>query len=236
MPLLTWSSWLLLAGLVLGQAPAEPAARIRNTRLLVPDVGMVSYGLLVPAGDSSAARPLVVALHAGGERVAYQGSRFVQELILPALGGLNAIVVAPDCPARSWTEPAAEQAVLAVVAEVRRTQSVDATRILVTGFSMGGRGAWFFASRHPELFTDAIVMAAPGTALEAPTGKVPLYVIHSRDDQVAPFGPVASAAARLEMSGYPIQFVPIDGAGHIIPRFAPALSVAAGWLESRWRR
>ncbi|MGE3704895.1 MAG: dienelactone hydrolase family protein [Vicinamibacterales bacterium] len=257
---------LVLAIPSFGQAP-----RIRNTRFVVPEVGMVSFGLVVPqsasggpqsasgepqsasgetqsvsAGREAApgapesgaggALPLVVVLHAGGERVAYQGSRIVQELVLPALGGLGAVIVAPDCPAASWTDPSAERAVLALVDHIRQTQSIDPTRILVTGFSMGGRGAWFLSRRHPALFTDAIVMAAPAAGAEEAAGKVPTYVIHSRDDRVVPFGPVAQEVGRLASAGYPIHFEVVDGAGHVIGRFVEPLRTASAWLAARWRR
>ena len=55
-------------------------------------------------------RPLVVALHPGGNRVAFYGSRFMQQVVIPGLSDLGAVIVAPDCPAASWTDPAAEGA------------------------------------------------------------------------------------------------------------------------------
>jgi predicted peptidase len=224
-------------GLVLAAPSVAQTPRIRNTRFAVPDVGMVSFGLVVPEGAAAdGGRPLVLVLHAGGERVAYQGSRIVQELFLPGLGALGAIIVAPDCPAASWTEPAAERAVLALVEHVRQTERIDPRRILIAGFSMGGRGAWFLSRRHPELFTDAIVMAAPAPEPGEAAGTVPTYVIHSRDDRIVSFAPVAQAVGRLEAAGYPVQFAAVDNAGHIIGRFVEPLREASAWLAARWRR
>lgn len=227
----------LLCGLLLVQAAVAPSTgRIKNTRLPVPAVGMVSYGISVPEDyRPDTPRPLIVALHAGGERIAYQGSRFTQELVLPGLGDRGAIVVAPDCPDRSWTEPLADQAVLALVGHIRQSFAIDGRKILVVGFSMGGRGAWTLSNRHPELFTAAIVMASPvrGGDVEG-SGSVPTYVIHSRDDAVAPFSLAAEAARRLEASGRPIRFEAIDGAGHNMSRFVGPLQQASRWLAERW--
>jgi predicted peptidase len=40
---------------------------------------------------------------------------------------------------------------------------VDRARVLITGFSMGGRGTWYMAARHADLLTGVIVMATePG--------------------------------------------------------------------------
>lgn len=229
----------LACALVLLQAVAAAAqGRIKNTTLPVPDVGMVSYGILVPPDyRPEDPRPLIVALHAGGERIAYQGSRFMQEVVLPALGGSGAVVIAPDCPDKSWVEPLADRSVLTLIEHVRAAYAIDPRRILVVGFSMGGRGAWTLSMRHGELFTAAIVMAAPvrGEPEEGP-GKVPTYIIHSRDDAVAPFGPVAEAVRRLETSGAPVRFDPIDGAGHNMSRYGEPMRRAAQWLAERWAR
>ena len=80
-------------------------------------------------------------------------------IVSPALKDLNAIIVAPDCPTRSWSDPAAEQAVMALLQNVMKEYAVDRRRILVTGFSLGGRGTWFMSSRHADLFTGAIPIA-----------------------------------------------------------------------------
>jgi predicted peptidase len=227
----------LICGLLVVQTATGPSpGRIKNTRLPVPAVGMVSYGISVPEDyRPDTPRPLIVALHAGGERIAYQGSRFTQELVLPGLGDRGAIVVAPDCPDRSWTEPLAEQAVLALVEHIRQSFAIDGRKILVVGFSMGGRGAWTLSVRHPEVFTAAIVMASPVRGGEGEgAGRVPTYVIHSRDDAVAPFPLAAESARRLQAAGHPIRFEAIDGAGHNMSRFSEALRRASGWLAERW--
>ena len=230
---------LLLVGLVLAQAVTSSPARIRNRTLPVEHVGTVTYGISAPADyKASDPRPLVLALHPGGDRVAYYGSRFLQQVVLPGLADLRAIVVAPDCPARSWTDPTAERAVMALLDKVRQEFAIDSRRIVVTGFSMGGQGTWFMSSRHADLFTAAIVMAGPtGNEPLERRGVIPTYIIHSRSDEVVPFAPAERTARQLETLGRPVKFEELRGPGHgDMGRYVDALQRAGRWVAEAWNR
>ena len=232
---------LLLLGLLIAQVAAPAPARIRSRTLAVPDVGNVTYGISVP-GDYAAGqpRPLILALHPGGTRTANYGSRFMQQVVLPALTDLGAVVVAPDCPTQSpsWADPMADRAVLAVLEKVRQEYEIDSRRILVAGFSMGGRGTWFMSSHHPELFTGAIAMAAStGDLPQDGLATMPTYVIHSRDDQVVPFGPAERNARQLEALGRPITFEELRGPGHFdMGSYIESLQRAGRWIAARWAK
>lgn len=230
---------LLVIGLVLAQSVVATPGRIRNRTLPVAQVGTITYGISAPADyNVSDPRPLVLALHPGGDRVAYYGSRFLQQVVLPGLSDLGAVVVAPDCPARSWTDPMAERAVLALLEKVRQEYAIDRRRILVTGFSMGGQGTWFMASRHADLFTAAIVMAGPtGNEPLEGRGVIPTYVIHSRDDQVVPFAPAERTAKQLETLGRSVRFEELRGPGHNdMGRYVDALKRGGRWVAEAWNR
>ncbi len=232
---------LLLLGTLLVQTAAPEPPRIRSHTLTVADVGAVTYGLASP-GDNAAARPrpLILALHPGGERMHGYGSRFMQQIVLPALGDLDAVVVAPDCPAqaKSWGDPAADRAVLAILEKVRSEYKIDSRRVLVVGFSMGGRGAWFMSSQHPDLFTGAIVMAGSTRELvQNSLGQVPTYVIHSRDDQVVPIGPAEENAKQLTALGRTIRFEALSGPGHYsMGGYVEPLRRAVRWMAERWAK
>jgi predicted peptidase len=231
---------LVVAGaIVFGQIVLPAQSRIRNRTLEVAEVGAILYGMSVPADSAPVGpRPLIVALHPGGDRMPGYGTRFLQQVVLPALGGLNAIAVAPDCPrqARSWNDPIAERAVMALVVQIRRENQIDARRILVTGFSMGGRGTWFMASRHADVFTGAIAIAgAAGDLPQDSLATMPTYVIHSRDDQVMPFAPAERAARELEKRGRPIVFEALSGPGHYdMGGYVEPLQRAGRWISERW--
>jgi predicted peptidase len=230
---------LLLAGMLLAQATTAAPARIQNKTLPFAEAGMITYGIAVPAAyNSREPRPLVLALHPGGEQVAYKGSAFMRQIVLPALGDLNAIVVAPDSPVRSWTDPVADRAVMALLEKVLGEYAIDKRRILVTGFSMGGRGTWFMASHHADLFTGAIPIAASvtGEPIEG-LGTMPTYIIHSRNDQVVPFEPAARNARELERLGRAVRFEELSGVGHYeMGGYVDALRRAVRWIADRWEK
>ena len=120
--------------------------------------GEMPYALSVPSNYSSdQPRPLVLVLHPGGARGSYYGSVSMRQLFEPALRDWGAIIVAPDAPTRSWATELSDRAVMGLLGEIINQYSIDRTRILVTGFSLGGRGTWFFATRHSDFFTAASI-------------------------------------------------------------------------------
>ena len=209
-------------------------------RLSLPVRGAepLQYALSLPRGyDGTERRPLVLALHPGGPRTPGYGAAFMGQVILPALYDFDPIVIAPDCPTQSWTDPAAEQAVLQLVKHVMSQYAVNPRQVLVTGFSMGGRGTWFMSSRHSTLFTGAIVMAGSAGSFSTDTlARIPTYVIHSREDEVVPFEPAERMAASLEKLGRPVRFEALDGPGHFdMSEYVAPLERAAAWIVSRWK-
>ncbi len=223
----------------------------------------VTYGTLAPkAAPPERGYPLVVGLHYGTTQEPglspYFGLGYVGQLVFPALEDLKAVIVAPDAPEFSWAHPASEEAVLAVVAEVKKTFAIDAKHTLVTGFSMGGQGAWYLAATHPEIFRAAIPMSAlPITtpvrsraeaqaarkALDTsadwatPLLRMPLYVIHSRADETVPVEPLEQAVQTLKGRGADITLTLIDEVPHhMVPGFIDALEAAAPWVRDVWDR
>jgi predicted peptidase len=230
-------SWPAAALLTLA-ALAQPATSgLHELVATVPGVGTVLYGLSVPPGyDAAKPTPLVVVLHPGGTRMRYYGSAFTRMVVEPGLRELHAIMIAPDCDAASWADPACENSVVALVASAMQTYNIDRRRVLVTGFSMGGRGTWYLASRHRDLFTAAIPMAAPtGTLSADDLATMPTYVIHSRDDEVVPFAPAERNARQLEQAGRVIHFDAVSGLRHYeMVNYVDAVKRAARWVAARW--
>ena len=227
---------LLLVAIMLAQSATLAPARARTRTMTVPEVGTITYGISTPGDISDTPRPLVVALHPGGERVVNYGSRFMAQVVAPALRDLGAIIIAPDCPTRSWGDAVSDRAVMALVDAVRHEYAIDPKRILVTGFSMGGRGTWFMASHHADLFAAAIPMAAPlGDEPIDRLGLIPTYIIHSVDDQVVPFGPAEQNARQLETRGRTIRFEELRGLGHYdMGGYVESLRRASKWISERW--
>jgi predicted peptidase len=233
------------AGACLGLAPQRGAAQevrrphLTETVLELEGGGQMRYAIsLPPAYDPRAgdARPLVLALHPGG-RSEYYGSWFLQTFVEPALRRWEAVIVAPDVPDERWSTERSERALLALLDETLADHAIDRSRVLITGFSMGGRGTWYMATRHPDLFTGAIVVAAgPGEESLENLAALPLYIIHSPDDEVVPYGPVARTAALLAERGYPVHMARLPGATHHrMAAYVGPLSAAGDWMREQWR-
>jgi predicted peptidase len=127
---------------------------------------------------------------------------------------------------------------MALLENVLGEYAIDRRRILVTGFSMGGRGTWFMASRHADLFTGAIPIAASATGepIEG-LGTMPTYIIHSRNDQVVPFEPAVRNARELERLGRTVRFEELSGVGHYeMGGYVDALRRAVRWVADRWEK
>jgi predicted peptidase len=213
------------------------AAEIRNLSMPLDQGGQLLYGLLLPDGyRAGAARPLILALHPGGARMPYYGSAYVRAVVAPAVQGVGAIVVAPDCQWPRWTDPDAERAVMSLLDRIEGEYTIDRRRVIVTGFSMGGSGTWFMASRHRDRFTAAIPMAASAGDLPIDTlATMPTYMIHSRRDEVVPFAPAARLARDLGDQGRPIRFEALGEPTHFeMTAYIPALRRAIDWITARW--
>ncbi|NOT28036.1 MAG: hypothetical protein HOP16_18280 [Acidobacteria bacterium] len=224
---------LLVALAVL--AVQTPAPRFEQRTFKTPDGSTMRYGLSVP-GDyvASRPRPLVVALHPGGSGP-YYGDGFMRSIFMPGLRDLSPIMIAPDVPGRSWAEPQAEQAVMSLVTAMTDEFAIDARRIMVVGFSMGGAGTWYLSARDADRFTAAIVIAGRTEEPLATLAKVPTYVIHSRNDEVVPFSQAEERARALEKMGRPVRFDALSGVSHYeMGSYVDALARGGRWVSERW--
>ena len=214
---------------------AQPAAsRFEQRTFTTPDGMTMRYGLSVPSDyDASRPRPLVLALHPGGSGP-YYGDGFMRSIFAPGLRELAPIMIAPDVPGRSWTEPRSEQAVMALVTAMIGEFAIDTRRVVVVGFSMGGAGTWHLSARHPDRFTAAIVMAGRTEEPVARLARIPTYVIHGRNDEVVPFGQAEERVRTLEKLGRPITFDALSGVSHYeMGSYVEALTRGGHWVSER---
>lgn len=231
--------FLAMAVFLTAVSTQAQTASYREQEFALADGTLMTYGLSIPRTEegNDTPRPLVLALHPGGQRTSGYGTWFARTIVQPGIASLNAIVVAPDCPTPRWAEDGADRAVMKLLEKVMQEHKIDRSRVLVVGFSMGGRGTWYFASRHPDLFTAAIPMAASiGDEPAEKLATMPTYVIHSRADSVVPFAPAEKNAKALEKLGKPITFEPLDDLPHFsMGGYVPSLQRAVRWVAERWQ-
>jgi dienelactone hydrolase len=134
-------SWAAARGLV-----------VRGYRSRIDD-SYQPYGLVIPDKlDLSKPVPLYVWLHGRGDKVT--DLHFIQQRqtnrgqIAPA----DAIVLHPFGRYCNAFKFAGETDVFEAIEAVKRNYKIDADRIVLWGFSMGGAGAWHLAAHHPDRF------------------------------------------------------------------------------------
>ena len=197
------------------------------------------YTLSVPESLSADAPvPLIVALHFGGYAPPHYGRIITQQLVAPALSDLGAVVVAPDCAQGEWQNQSCEDTVLGLIDHLKQTWPIDNDRVVLPGYSMGGIGTWALSSRHPGLFSAAIVMAAtPPEHMGDIEWTLPLYVNHARDDELMPLADTESVVEDIRASGGEVTFKILDGVSHFqTDRFVEPLRAATPWLRTVWGR
>lgn len=195
----------------------------------------IRYAISIPPGYSPAARvPLVLALHFGGSPVG-AGRAMLELLIRPALAELGAIIVAPDSIDGPWSGPQNERAVTMLLDAALSSYSVDPKRVVVTGFSMGGAGTWHWASMFPERFSAAIPIAGRPTG-SASAWRVPIFAVHSRQDEVVPIAPAERRIEQLKELGKNAEMVVLTGITHYeTGRYVEGLRRAVPWLKEIWK-
>ena len=141
------------------------------------------------ADPPEAGWPLIIFLHGTTER----GSNLKKltrrgPLAYRADGGrFSCYVAAPQCPATTtWNHLNAE--LQQWLDALLRTLPIDPNRIALTGFSLGGSGAFDWAYRNPERFAALV----PVAGVPLPDGKrdpcvfasIPMWIFAGRKDKV----------------------------------------------------
>ncbi|MBO0779075.1 MAG: prolyl oligopeptidase family serine peptidase [Ktedonobacteraceae bacterium] len=95
--------------------------------------------------------------------------------------------------------------------------AIDATRLYITGISMGGYGTWEAIERWPDYFAAAAPLAGAGDPSKAPALiHKPIWAFHgSADTTVPPSGSRDMIAAIRAAGGQP-RYTEYSGMGHVI--------------------
>ena len=162
--------------------------------------------------------PLILYLHGGSLR----GEDVEQ---LRALGlphklesepNFPFVVVSPQCPAGEiWTDAGAIDGLLD---RVIRDYRIDQQRIYVTGHSMGGRGALYFAYRLPSRFAAVLALSpySPITAWANKLAQIPLWLFQGSADTLAPITETKELVGAIQSAGGHPRFNSLQGRDHFI--------------------
>jgi predicted peptidase len=152
--------------------------------------------LYEPTGGESPF-PLIVFLHGSGERGDGSNLELVKKYGVPTYieqgNTLPAYVLAPQCPLGvGWHQVISR--LDRTIDEVIGAHPIDTRRITITGFSMGGYGAWAYVTENQARF--AAMLPVAGTALShklflpkinpCAIGVTPAWIIQSEGDPLVP--------------------------------------------------
>lgn len=168
------------------------------------------YRLFIPDGyDPGKTYPLVLFLHGAGERgtdntAQLTGNRGATLWADKANQAAHpCFVLAPQCPSSGqWVNTpfgngsysidnipmSKELKMVKDIIETLQTEyNIDASRLYITGLSMGGYGTWDFILRYPALFKAAIPMCGAGDPSKASQiSTLPLWIFHGNEDGAVP--------------------------------------------------
>ncbi len=197
--------------------------------------------------------PLVVLFHGAGER----GTNNVSQLqwgaepILRYMRekGIEGYFVAGQVPpGQQWVEtPWGDMShrmkekpsevmglALELLDKVCAEESVDMSRIYVTGISMGGYGTWDAIQRRPKFFAAAMPVCGGGdTHLAWKIRDVPIWAWHGAVDSVVPVSRSREMVSALWAVDGRIRYTEVPGCDHGVWIPAYASQEALGWLLTR---
>jgi predicted peptidase len=102
---------------------------------------------------------------------------------------------------------------------------------------MGGIGAWLLAARHQERFSGVLIVSAkPPADVVDVHWEVPLYVIHSRRDELFPLRETQTTVSKLQEKGVSIEIDVVDNTTHFqTEHFVEPMRAALPWIQDNWK-
>ena len=212
------------------------AAAVMEAKTFVGRSGdSLNYRIYAPERAEAGRRyPLVLFLHGAGER----GDDNAMQLtwgVWPIISymkskGIDGYLIAPQCPkGKQWVDtpwglfahkmPDSPSAAMSLVIELlektMKDMPVDASRVYVTGVSMGGYGTWDIVQRRPELFAAAMPVCDGGdSSLAWKIRDVPIWTFHGDRDTAVPTARSRQMVSALWQCDGKVRYREYPGVGH----------------------
>jgi len=197
-----------------------------------------SFRIIVPEGaTSSNKRPLVVRLHGAAQSGSASAHKSTECLVEPAFEGKDVFILSPNSNGSLWYEQTNIVQILALLEITTSNLNIDGDKIVMTGYSDGGNGSWFYSEYYENLISAVIPMATSydTSPSSAPAKKIniPLYVIHGSEDDLFPLDITKGFVDESIAAGSDITFVVADGLVHNDPcAYVDELKKAVEWLDT----
>ncbi len=213
---------------------------------------------LPPAWSKETAWPVILSLHGAGG-YGSDGVKQTMEGLGPAIRRhperFPALVVFPQSPANGtpgWQAIGGRIALAALDKTIDEFHG-DASRVTLTGISIGGNGVWYLAYHHPERFAGLLVVCGfaaerkgtmypilypsvvpgvsdPSAAVAQRLAHIPTWIFHGDADRTVPVEHSRRMAAALRALGAPVQYTELAGVDHNAWDYAFDRPDVASWL------
>jgi predicted peptidase len=177
----------------------------------------LEYLLYLPAGygtETGKKWPLMLFLHGSGERGTILDSvkKHGPPKVVETGKELPFIIVSPQCPpGQRWQASSLD----ALLQEVINQHRVDASRLYLTGLSMGGFGTWDYATTYPQRFAAIAPICGGGNPKKAEAIRhLPVWVFHGAKDAAVPLKQSEQMVNALKKAGNQVKFTVYPEAEH----------------------
>lgn len=197
----------------------QSSSQVKQKSFKMDDKSRIKYSIYLPPKHKKAdSLTLVIALHWGWRKEKLPDNFsdiFMDGFALPVFENNKTIIIAPNCPGKSWTENISVSTVLALREFCIEKYNIDTRSIVITGFSLGGIGTWYIATHHSELFNYAIPVAGyPEKDWLDQTEQIRILVVNSIADEIIPFEKTNTAVEYLRSKNTDICMKKLYGIGH----------------------
>ncbi|MDO4562432.1 MAG: dienelactone hydrolase family protein [Clostridia bacterium] len=222
------ATFLLVLSFIVAPLTSAHEDTISNMVQCESAVAGIKYWLYTPK-NTTTEMPLIVYLHGGSGK----GSNlnlitdiegFPMYVKQGEISDIPAYIIFPQCPSTvtGWSDIANN--VVTLVNEIISAYKIDATRIGLTGHSMGGKGTWDIALSHSELFKRIAPMSGGITLSDVNTSilsQIPVWAFVGMDDTIVKPDTSISMIDSLQEAGGNAQITKFENAGHFdVPALA----------------
>ncbi len=244
--------WLALGVIALCVAPLQAQQQSDETpkgrflkKVYEDDQGTHQYQVFLPAGyDKQKRYPTILYLH-GADECGRDGVKPVQIGLGPyvraRLADYPFIVIFPQCETtrgRRFLErwqagsPDANRA-LKILDQVEKDYAVDRSREILTGWSMGGYGAWSLAMAHPDRWAAVVPVSGGGdTTRVAALKNMPIWVFHGPQDRIVYPERSREMVAALKKAGGRVRYDEPKSEAHGVWQRAYDSQLLENWLKN----
>lgn len=206
------------------------------------------YRLMKPLDYDSARRyPLVVCLHGssavGTDNVKQVAATLPAQLLSNAENRKKypAFLFVPQCPRGfGWgglqEHPSIHSLVFEAIAALEKEYSIDTKRRYVSGYSMGGYGAWHFICTRPDMFAAAVPICGGGDpAYGDKVANIPVWAFHGAKDLNVPVSETRDIIEAMKQAGGNPRYTEFPDAAHNIWAEVTQTTELPEWLFAQRR-